>query len=189
MTASPTLFLGLWTLWGLVWLIAARRTARTVTAQAPRSRLLQLGLIGLGATLVFVHFNTPPVLAHRLVPPSPALTWGALSLTALGVTVAVWARICLGRLWSGTVTLKENHALIRTGPYSVTRHPIYTGLLTALLGTALVNGTLPAALGFGLAACGCLLKIRLEERVLHDHFGPLYTAYRANVRALIPYVW
>jgi len=189
MIVSPTLFLSLWLMWGVIWLVAASRTARTVSAQSLRSRSLHLGLIGLGAALVFLHFNAPAVLAWRILPDRAGLGWTGFSLLALGLAFAVWARVYLGRFWSGTVTLKEDHALVQTGPYGLTRHPIYTGLLTALGGTALANGTLAAMIGFGLVALACGLKMRLEERVLQAHFGPQYANYRAAVPALIPRPW
>jgi protein-S-isoprenylcysteine O-methyltransferase Ste14 len=95
----------------------------------------------------------------------------------------------LGRLWSGSVTLKEEHVIVRTGPYGLTRHPIYTGLLLALIGTVLVRGTLGAVLGFFLIAIGIWVKVRQEEQLLISHFGDAYRAYRTAVPALVPRPW
>lgn len=68
------------------------------------------------------------------------LYWLGLLMVICGLAFAVWARIHLGRNWSGTVTVKEDHELIRSGPYGIVRHPIYTGLLLAIAGTAIVFG-------------------------------------------------
>ena len=107
-------------------------------------------------------------------------------LTVFGLSWSVWARAQLGRLWSGTVTLKANHAIVRSGPYAVTRHPIYTGLLIALIGATIVNGTPLAAIGLGLLVLGLLIKIRQEEHLLIGHFGEAYREYQRDVPALIP---
>lgn len=107
-------------------------------------------------------------------------------IVACGLGFAAWARIHLGRFWSSTVTLKAEHALIRSGPYALVRHPIYTGLLLALAGTVLVRGTLAALLGFALLVLGVALKIRQEEQLLLAHFGTAYRDYQALVPALVP---
>jgi protein-S-isoprenylcysteine O-methyltransferase Ste14 len=128
------------------------------------------------------------VLAPRFV--SVAAIWPrvGLALTILGLGFAAWARIRLGRFWSGTVTLKENHELVRSGPYAFVRHPIYTGLLTAAAGTALARGTFAALLGLGLIGVACWLKIHAEENLLTNYFGDTYREYRRQVAALIPFV-
>ncbi len=122
----------------------------------------------------------------------PATTWaGALSVavTALGVAFAIWARAMLGRNWSGTVTLKQDHELVERGPYAIVRHPIYTGFLVALVGVALALGTVRALAAIAGVAIAFALKVRVEERFLGEQFGDAHAAYRRRVRALIPYLW
>jgi protein-S-isoprenylcysteine O-methyltransferase Ste14 len=126
--------------------------------------------------------------SFRFVPVTTILPRVGLALTILGLGFAIWARIHLGRFWSGTITLKENHELIRSGPYAFVRHPIYTGLLTAAAGTALARGTFSALLGLALIGVVCWLKIRAEEKLLTNHFGDTYRNYRRQVAALIPFV-
>src|SRR5262249_17077424 len=106
-----------------------------------------------------------------------------------GLGFAVWARVHLGRFWSGTVTLKADHALIRTGPYALTRHPIYTGLLSAFTGTALGRDSVAGLLGLGLRVAALVVKLHQEERPLRGHCGPAYQQYQAEVPALLPRPW
>jgi protein-S-isoprenylcysteine O-methyltransferase Ste14 len=120
---------------------------------------------------------------------STTLSWTGVALVAIGLGFSVWARVHLGRLWSSRVTLKEGHTIVRTGPYGIVRHPIYTGLVVAITGTLLTGITLAALAGVVLITIGFIIKLRQEEQLLTDHFGAAYDAYRAEVRGLIPYIW
>jgi protein-S-isoprenylcysteine O-methyltransferase Ste14 len=104
-----------------------------------------------------------------------------------GLFVTWWARMHLGRLWSGVITLKEHHNLIDTGPYAFARHPIYTGLVTALLATGMADATIPALLGAAVMTFGFWLKARAEERFLLFELGAVYRAYCRRVPMLIPF--
>jgi protein-S-isoprenylcysteine O-methyltransferase Ste14 len=184
---SPTASVSaLWLTWLVGWLLAARSTAKTVARESAGSQLAYSVFIWIGAFLLFYHFRRLDILERPLLPGSEWIAWGGVVLVALGLGFSVWARLHLGRFWSGAVTLKAEHALIRTGPYALTRHPIYTGLLLALTGTAMVRGTLAALAGFSLLVLGIVLKIRQEERLLREHFGADYRAYQAEVPAVIP---
>ena len=106
-----------------------------------------------------------------------------------GLALTWWARIHLGCLWSSAITRKEKHRLIETGPYAFVRHPIYTGLIIALLATAAIEATLLALLGALLIAIGLWVKARAEERFLLAELGPdAYEFYRRRVPMLIPFV-
>ena len=186
---SPTTTIAtLWGIWLLGWLISAGATARTVAEQPASSRLTHSLFIWIGAFLLFFRRSGLDGLTRPLLR-APWVSWVGVALVAIGLAFAGWARFHLGRFWSGWVTLKEDHAIVRTGPYGIVRHPIYTGLLLAFAGTALAQTTLAAVVGFVLVVIGLRIKIRQEERLLTDHFGAAYDAYRADVRALIPYVW
>ncbi len=104
-----------------------------------------------------------------------------------GLALAVWARVHLGGNWSGSVTVKEAHELIRSGPYAYVRHPIYTGLIAAVLGTALAADTVRAALGFAIIAAALLRKLRTEGGFMRETFPGEYARYCAEVPALIPF--
>jgi protein-S-isoprenylcysteine O-methyltransferase Ste14 len=102
------------------------------------------------------------------------------------MTFSIWARISLGRNWSGRVVVKEGHRLVSTGPYAFVRHPIYTGLLVALAGSALYDGSWRALLGLTCFAIGFWLKARSEEELLERELGDDYRAYQARTPMLVP---
>jgi protein-S-isoprenylcysteine O-methyltransferase len=105
-----------------------------------------------------------------------------------GLGFSLWARFALGRNWSGTVTIKRDHELVRSGPYAIVRHPIYSGILLALLATAIARGHLGAFVGLAVAALTLRLKALSEESFMVEQFGAQYSAYQREVKALIPFV-
>jgi len=108
-------------------------------------------------------------------------------LMAAGLAFTVWARLHLGRYWSGIITLKEGHKVITTGPYGWVRHPIYTGWLAAMLGSAIIAGTLDGFLGFELVVLAFVIKLHREERLLTAELGEEYRQYMRQVpSALVP---
>src|SRR5262245_5554122 len=129
---DPRTFLRfLWSGWALLWLLGAVWSARTVARESAASRVAYSALMAIGSLLVFFGWDWG-VLAGQLFPTAPWIAWLGVALTVIGLGFTVWARVQLGRFWSGSVTLKEGHRLVRSGPYAVTRHPIYTGLLCAV---------------------------------------------------------
>jgi protein-S-isoprenylcysteine O-methyltransferase Ste14 len=179
------LWLGLGFLW-LVGAITAKRTART---QSPGSRLLQIAPEIGAFVLLFARLNWPYWLRRRFVlEDSLAPMWVGLALTAAGIGFAIWARLWIGRNWSGRVTIKEQHELIQDGPYAIVRHPIYSGFLLAILGTAIVHGEVRGLLALPLAALGWTFKLRMEESFMAQQFGPAYLDYKRRVKALVPFV-
>jgi protein-S-isoprenylcysteine O-methyltransferase len=109
-------------------------------------------------------------------------------LCASGIAFAIWARYMLGENWSGNVTLKKGHELIRSGPYSIVRHPIYTGALIGLLGSACVTGELKGFISIVVCFIGFWHKLRMEEDFMMEEFPDQYPAYRASVKMLIPFI-
>ncbi len=114
--------------------------------------------------------------------------WIAAAVTAAGLLFSVWARAHLGRNWSGSVTIKADHELITTGPYRLARHPIYTGLLLAFAGTALIVAEWRAVLAFVIAFLALWRKLKLEERWMREQFGAAYDDYARRVAALVPFL-
>jgi len=112
----------------------------------------------------------------------------AVLLIVLGLAFSIWARVVLGTNWSGVVTLKVDHQLVDRGPYRLIRHPIYTGVLIALLGSGLAAGQVRGLLAFLIALVAIWLKSRIEERWMLREFGDRYAAYRRTSWALLPYL-
>ena len=108
-------------------------------------------------------------------------------MLVVGLVFSVWARVHLGRNWSGVVTVKQGHELIRTGPYAYVRHPIYTGLIAAMVGTAIASGTVRAAIGVLIIAASFVVKLRREEVFMRETFPGEYPRYAAEVPALVPF--
>lgn len=185
----PRLFPITWIAWFATWLLLARWSNRTAQRQRMGDRLAYLVILLVGSALVIAGPSPDSWLGHQLLPPSLALAWGGYALTLGGLLFTVWARLTLGRMWSGGVTLKEEHRIVDQGPYALARHPIYTGLTFALLGSALGRGTVAGAIGVTLATASFIIKFRQEERLLEGHFGPAYAEYRGRVKGLIPFVW
>ena len=106
-----------------------------------------------------------------------------------GLLFAVWAREHLGRNWSSSVTIKQGHELITTGPYAVVRHPIYTGILAGLLGTAIALSQVRGFIGFVLFFLVLWVKLRMEEQWMRSQFGDTYATYAHQTAALLPYLF
>jgi protein-S-isoprenylcysteine O-methyltransferase Ste14 len=176
----------LWLAWMAYWAISAANAKTTQRHESRASRAAHVLPLVLGAGLLGW-----PVwgawLEQRLWPRSLLVYWVGVALLAAGLVFAIWARAHLGRNWSGSVTVKEGHELVRSGPYRWVRHPIYTGMITAVLGTAIASGTLRAALGLLIITLALLRKLRIEERFMQETFPDDYPHYRARVPGLIPF--
>jgi protein-S-isoprenylcysteine O-methyltransferase Ste14 len=178
-----------WVVFAIFWAVSALRVRRTARAEPLSSRLIHSCLL-LGAfALLFTDGLRVGPLVWRVVPAAPAVELAGAVLAALGIALAIWARVFLGQNWSAAVTIKEDHHLIRSGPYALVRHPIYAGVLLAMLGTALAVGEARGLVAVVLALIAWVRKSRIEEEWLLRHFGEEYTRYRHEVKALIPLVY
>ena len=182
------LFVTLWSLWILYWFIAARDGKAVQRREPVLSRLGHLLPLFAAAYLLDADRLPGGFLGGRLWPSTEATFWTGVALLAGGLAFSVWARIHLGRNWSGTVTVKEDHELIRTGPYRLVRHPIYTGLLLGILGSALPQGEWRGVVAVLIVLVALWRKLRLEERWMGEVFGAAYANYRREVRALVPFL-
>jgi protein-S-isoprenylcysteine O-methyltransferase Ste14 len=176
----------LWTGFVIVWLLCAIRTKPTERRESLGSRLSYALLLFPGFYLLFARPVSPIWLRQPILPPDPWVTGLAVGITAAGLLFAVWARLHLGGNWSGTVTMKVGHELVRSGPYRWVRHPIYSGLFLAALGTALERRQVRGFLALPLIYAGFSLKIRKEEQFMNTLFGAGYDEYRRTTGALIP---
>jgi protein-S-isoprenylcysteine O-methyltransferase Ste14 len=177
-----------WLLWMIVWFVFARDVKVTVRRQATLSRLLNMALLVYAAALLWTPRVAVPGLAGRVLPASQWQFWTALGaiLTLLGLLFTVWARVYLGRNWSGVAAVKADHELITGGPYRWVRHPIYSGLALAFVGTAMAVGRWRAVLAVALALIAIAQRIVVEERFMRQQFGVAYDRYAERVRALVP---
>jgi protein-S-isoprenylcysteine O-methyltransferase Ste14 len=175
----------LWMIFAVVW-VAGWLWSKRAKVRAPLSaRLLYSFPVALGSYLM-VNDNLPRWVRWRLIPDSPSVQVLAVLLTAVGIGLAIWARFYLGGNWSGAVSIKIAHQLVRTGPYAWVRHPIYSGILLAVFGTSLLKGKVSGALATALFWLGFWIKSRMEERFMVTTFGEEYVEYRRETGALIP---
>jgi protein-S-isoprenylcysteine O-methyltransferase Ste14 len=184
------LFGGAWLLWLAYWGISALHVKSAVRVESAASRFGKYALPLIVAVLLLqdVRAFDGTFLNDRFVPAELWIVWLGFFLTIAGLAFACWARVILGRNWSGVVQLKKDHELIVRGPYSIVRHPIYTGLLLAFLGTALAIGAWRGLIATAIVAVSFWRKLRLEERWLCELFGEQYADYMRRVRALVPWV-
>jgi protein-S-isoprenylcysteine O-methyltransferase Ste14 len=182
-------FPAVWALWIITWYTFALNVKATVHRQAALPRMLNTLLLICAAGLLWAQ-RLPPGsgLSERFLPLSQRQFWAALGalLTLAGLLFTVWARIYLGRNWSGVATIKADHELITGGPYALARHPIYTGLTLAFIGTALAIGEWRGVLAVALVLIAIVHRIIVEERFMRQQFGAAYDAYAKRVRALVP---
>lgn len=176
-----------WLAFALCWLLLAIGTKSTQRRESISSRLVHVVPLVVGAVLIGWRSVPWEWLALRLWPRAPAPYFVGLALLYAGLAFAVWARVHLGRNWSATVTVKHDHELIRSGPYALVRHPIYTGVLCAVLGTAVASGTVRAAFGLLIIGVALLRKLRIEEAFMRATFPGEYPRYCAEVPALLPF--
>jgi len=177
----------LWLLWLVYWIVSARRTKTDERRESVPSQWLHSGLMIAGAIVMTFPQNLPPEFNKRLIAEREWVYWLSAAIVAAGLAFACWARAILGANWSAVVVLKHGHELIRSGPYRYVRHPIYTGLLVALFGTALETGAWRGIIGFALIAIAVAYKYRAEEAFMMQKFGEDYVRYRAEVPALFPF--
>jgi len=183
------LFPAMWLAWALYWWISSRDVKAEVRREPAASRAAHVIPLAIAALLLWWPRMDAPVLDLRYVPPGPGPFWIGAAVTAAGLLFCVWARLHIGRNWSGIVTLKEDHELVTSGPYALVRHPIYTGLLAALAGSAFARGDVRGVLAFVIAFVALWRKMGVEERFMEERFGDAYRAYRARVKRLVPFVW
>src|SRR5258707_5903663 len=158
---------GLWVLFCLYWIVSAFKLKKTKKRESWDQRFRHV-LPLVAAFYLFkprAHYGW---LGVRFIPASDAVAWIGVALAAAGVVIAIWARWHLGANWSGVVTLKEGHELIRSGPYRSMRHPIYTGILLAMLGTALTLGEVRGLLAVAIAWLSFYTKARRGETLLSE---------------------
>jgi protein-S-isoprenylcysteine O-methyltransferase Ste14 len=176
----------LWVVFLLVWLIWAIRTKPIERREGVSSRLSYV-ILTVVAFYAMFSGNVPRAwLRVRMFPGNPAAEILGVLLTAAGIAFAIWARAYLGGNWSSSVTVKVGHQLVRSGPYRWVRHPIYSGMILAMIGTAIGRGQVRGVVAVVLLYAGFRIKSLIEERVMLNTFGEEYEAYSRSTGAIIP---
>jgi len=180
----------LWIGWLVYWLISAANVKTAMRHESKWSRASYIIPIVIASILLSLpRIPNGGFLFSRFLPAGIDAYWPGVVLIVAGLAFAVWARRRLGRNWSGTVQVKQDHQLIRDGPYRFVRHPIYTGILMAFLGSAIVVGHWWGLLAVLIAFGSFWRKLTVEERFMRETFGSMYEEYRARTAALIPYLF
>src|SRR5215467_3239300 len=181
-------FPAVWIVFLLYWQIRALGTKTTQRIEPAGSRIMR----ALALLIVIVLLSTtriPLPWLYRQLWPSDVWSFSiGAAVTVVGLLFAVWARKHLASNWSIAVTIKQGHELITTGPYALVRHPIYTGILTGFLGTAIALSQVRGVIGFVLMFFAFWAKLRMEEEWMRSQFGETYATYAHETAALVPYL-
>jgi protein-S-isoprenylcysteine O-methyltransferase Ste14 len=177
---------GAWLACAAYWLWAARNQKRVERHEPALARLLHVVYMAGGFFLLYTNDSRFGALNRRFLPDQEWIAMTGALLTVTGIGFAIWARHHIGRNWSGEVTIRQEHELIRTGPYSHIRHPIYTGLIVAVAGTAIVIGEYRALLALALILIGFTVKAKREEAMLEHQFGPSFAEHRRHTGFFLP---
>lgn len=177
-----------WLVFVGVWLVASVSTKRTVYRESVGERARYWLLLVIAYVLLVQGRRFPYPLSLILIPQTVSSGWTGAVLCGCGLALAIWARLILGRNWSGVVTLKEDHELIQCGPYRFVRHPIYTGLQFMFLGTAIALGHLAAFIAVPLVFVSFWIKLSQEELLMVKQFPNDYPDYQRRVKRIIPFL-
>jgi protein-S-isoprenylcysteine O-methyltransferase Ste14 len=177
----------LWVAFGTYHFSSALRRSDYQVDELPRYRVLRLLILVTMFILLLLPWPRISPLARRFVPDEAATQIVGLGITLLGFALVLWARRSLGRYWSDKIVIKLDHQLVQNGPYAYVRHPIYTGLLLAVAGTALAMGVWRGVLALSLLSVMYAVKARKEERLLASTFGEMFDGYRRQTGLLIPH--
>lgn len=177
------------TIFLIYWQIRAGGTKTTrrlepVGSRIGRTLTFLVAIVLLMTRLIPLHWLYRPLWPQGLL-----AFWLGAVITVSGLLFAVWARDHLGRNWSRSVTIKQDHELITSGPYAVVRHPIYTGILVGFLGSAIAMAEVRGFVVLVLIFLVFWAKLRMEEKWMHAEFGETYDSYVRRSAALVPYLF
>ena len=175
-----------WIIFLLYWIVASRGRKKAERSEPKNVRILHMLFMAAGFVLLFSSDPRFGPLNQRFL---PGLFWIqelGIALALVGIAFAIWARRHIGSNWSAEVTIREEHQLIRSGPYGHIRHPIYTGMLIALVGTALAVGKYRAIIALAIFVVGFTKKAKREESLLADQFGPAFEEHKRLTGFFLP---
>ena|SRR5579885_3014541 len=188
MTRIATLHLlgWIWSIFGIYWLAAGFKAKQARTSEMPLYRIVRLLILVITFTLLFAKWTAIGPLGAWFRPRSQSLLDVGFVLAICGIALALWARIHLGQYWSDKVVLKVDHQLVRTGPYARLRHPIYSGVLLGVAGTALVLGEWRGVLAFVILLINYSIKARREDEILARAFEASFHDHKSHAGFLLP---
>ena len=178
-----------WAVFAIVWIIGAFTAKQSLRRQSWSSGFVMVAIVLLEYFLLFWGVRHFGFAYSRFLPDSVTYLCIGLFITFAGVIFAIWARVTLGGNWSGIVTVKRDHELIRTGPYALVRHPIYTGIAFAVVGTVMFDGEIKSIIVVIVMLTVFARKMKIEERFMTEQFGSEYASYRQKTKALVPFLW
>lgn len=173
-----------WAMLGTYWATSSRSSSSS--GEFRFYRLLRLLVLAMTFSLLFWRQTAIGFLGARFIPSTPPMTIVAFTIVLLGMAIALWSRIHLGKFWSDKVVLQSEHQLICSGPYARMRHPIYSGVLLGVLGTAFMLGEWRGLIAFLLLLINYAIKARKEERLLAAQFGPGFAQHLSRTGFLLP---
>src|SRR5579863_7964029 len=177
-----------WIVFVLYWQIKAADTKATQRLEPAASRIFRVVIFLIAIALLSIPRIPLPWLYVQLWPQGYWPFWLGAAITVAGLLFAAWARVHLGRNWSRSVTIKQGHELITTGPYAAVRHPIYTGILAGFLGMAIAISQVRGFIVVVLVFVVFWFKFRMEEQWMRSQFGETYATYARQTAALVPYL-
>jgi protein-S-isoprenylcysteine O-methyltransferase Ste14 len=178
--------IGCWMVFFLYWAISALSSKVAKKSESVFARFQRMVPLVVAYSLLFYKWTSVGWLGKRFVADTSTAAIIGVALTAAGVAFAIWARWHLGANWSAVVSIREAHELIRSGPYRRIRHPIYTGMLLAMAGTALVLGEVRGLLAFTITLLAFYRKARKEEAWLTREFGEKFEAHTRQTGMFLP---
>jgi protein-S-isoprenylcysteine O-methyltransferase Ste14 len=178
-----SILIGCWSVFMLVWAIGAVYNAIHSGKIERRGSSGWIVAVAVWAALVWA---VPPSVWRPLVVCHVWVPWVGAAVLVVSTAFTLWARVALGAMWSSMPAKRAGHELRTRGPYSVTRHPIYTGLLGMLVGTGLIDHIGFWVVVVPFTAVMLIFKLRAEERLMRDAFGDAYVAYERQVPGLFP---
>ncbi|HEY1889783.1 MAG TPA: isoprenylcysteine carboxylmethyltransferase family protein [Steroidobacteraceae bacterium] len=193
--AGPRSLIGLlWAAFVLCWLILAQSNKKASTATPLWAGWGMRVAIIVGVLLMVSLRRHAVAIRLASISRSPPLhlgvagQWAGVGLCLAGFAFAVWARIYLGRNWGMPMSLRQGHELVTSGPYAYVRHPIYAGIMLAMIGSALTE-SLGWMLVFVLYFAYFLFSARSEEKTMQAQFPDAYPTYRRRTKMLIPFLF
>jgi protein-S-isoprenylcysteine O-methyltransferase Ste14 len=177
-----------WLILMLYWLFASMKTKMTIRKETSSSRIIHVLMLMLAFALIYNDRLAIGFLRFGLIPKTNGVSWLGLFINVTGIAFAILARSWLGTNWSAIVTIKRDHQLIQNGPYAITRHPIYTGLLFGIVGSAIILGEWRGFIGVILFVIAIRRKMAVEENFMESTFEE-YKKYKRRTKRLIPFIY